>query len=64
VCRTPRKLLAQGGDSQPENIFSVSDEEMFRTTNVGGTGNMTLEEFAGYFGAPSDDHDLTAKFEM
>jgi hypothetical protein len=54
----------QGGDSQPENTFSVSDAEMFRTINVSGTGNMTLEEFAGYFGAMSDEPDLRAKFAM
>jgi hypothetical protein len=50
VCRTPRKLFAlQGGDSQPKKTFSISDAEMFGTINVSGTGNMTLEEFAGYF---------------
>jgi hypothetical protein len=63
VCRTSKKLLVQGGDSQPENVFSVSDADMFRATNIGGTGNMTIVEFANYFGAQSDDPDLTAKFQ-
>lgn len=65
VCRAPRKLLVlQEGSLQPENTISISDEEMFKTANVDGTGNMTLKEFTAYFDAPSDDSDLTAKFQM
>lgn len=38
------------------------DDDMFRTVNVSGTGNMTIEEFADYFEVDADDLDLVAKF--
>jgi hypothetical protein len=43
---------------------SMSDAEMFRLANTGGTGNITLEELASYFGAQVDDPDLAAKFNQ
>jgi hypothetical protein len=42
----------------------MSDAEMFRLANTGGTWNMTLEELASYFGAQVDDPDPAAKFSQ
>jgi hypothetical protein len=67
VCRKPKEeLVLQGGEFQPEiaETGSMSDTEMFRLANTGGTGNMTLEELASYFGAQVDDPDLAAKFNQ
>jgi hypothetical protein len=46
------------------NKGSMTDEEMFRTANTDGTGDMTLEEFAAYFGAQADDAGFVAKFAL
>jgi hypothetical protein len=46
------------------NENSMTDEEMFRIANTDGTGDLTLEEFATYFGAQVDDADLIAKFAL
>jgi hypothetical protein len=67
VCRAPRKSLAlQGGDAEfhPDIANHVSDKEMFVTINASGTGNMTFEEFVGYFDASVDDIGLKAKFDV
>ncbi|KAF2421223.1 hypothetical protein EJ08DRAFT_702102 [Tothia fuscella] len=69
VCRVAKSLLVQDEEvlkvesGEVEKAFSMSDEEMFGLANVGGTGNMTLEEFAGYFAKTADDLDLKAKFD-
>ena len=59
-------LLTQGAESQPAEVetISVTDADMFRAANTGGTGNLTLEEFAVYFGAQVEDPDLAAKFNL
>lgn len=44
--------------------MSAADGAMFAAANTGGTGSMTMEEFALYFGAEVDDVDLIAKFEL
>jgi hypothetical protein len=66
VCRTPKELLAQGAEFQPAQVetIPVTDADMFRAANTGGTGNLTLEEFAFYFGAQVEDPDLAAKFGL
>jgi len=63
VCRMKKKSLAlelRKENAQPGNAFAISDAEMFKTLNVGGTGNATLEEFSGYFGVSIDDFSLKA----
>ncbi|QDS77933.1 hypothetical protein FKW77_001199 [Venturia effusa] len=66
VCRTPKTLLM---DEEEQVLLgdvdmSAADETMFENVNVGGTGNMTIEEFVRYFGAKVDDAELVAKFEL
>jgi hypothetical protein len=44
---------------------SVSDAEMFRAANKAGTGNMSLEELAAYFGVEVEGNPgLEAKFNL
>lgn len=46
------------------DVVGQTDEEMFRAANTAGTGHMSLEEFAVYFGAKVDDAGLVAKFVL
>jgi hypothetical protein len=66
VCRTPKGLLAQGAEFQPAEVETVpvTDADMFRAANAGGTGDLTLEEFASYLGAQVEDPHLAAKFNL
>jgi hypothetical protein len=44
---------------------SVSDAEMFKAANKAGTGNMSLEELAVYFGVEVEGNPgLVAKFNL
>jgi hypothetical protein len=53
---------------QDEEIFTEtvgqSDAEMFRAANLDGTGYMSIEEFAAYFGVEADDAQIVAKFVL
>lgn len=42
----------------------MTDADMFRAANTGGTGDLTLEEFAFYFGVQGEDPALAAKFDL
>lgn len=65
VCRTPKALLAQGAELRSAvDTTALTDADMFRAANTSGTGNMTLEEFAVYFGAQVEDPALIAKFYL
>lgn len=67
VCRVAKTLLVEVEDQvvlEGEVDLDEADKEMFGIVNVGGTGNMMMEEFVGYFGAQVDDMDLAAKFEL
>lgn len=44
--------------------MAKADEAMFVIANTGGKGNMTMEEFAVYFGVKADDVELVAKFDL
>ncbi|KAI9784679.1 MAG: hypothetical protein M1835_003527 [Candelina submexicana] len=66
VCRTPKTLLARGPEFQSVEVEpdSMTDADMFRAANTGGTGNLTFKEFASYFGAQVEDPGLAAKFDL
>ena len=42
----------------------MTDADMFRAANTGGTGKLALEEFAFYLGAQMEDPNLAAKFDL
>lgn len=44
--------------------LSWNDEEMFKAANKAGTGNLSIAEFAAYFGAEADDSTIIAKFVL
>lgn len=41
-----------------------TDEEMFQSANKAATGNMSIGEFAAYFGAEANDASIIAKFVL
>ena len=62
----PKTLRLQSDEAHAQELRSISqsDEEMFRAANTGGTGYMTLEEFAAYFGAEAGEAGIVAKFAL